>query len=104
MDDFVESVGAPGMGPYSPIKPLGKNSACTGACVAEKPPRLQRYLRPPASDREVGQFTQISAMNTASHRTAKRTRTRACRRPDRHHDPLRANLEVFDGEARWDKF
>ena len=49
MDDFVEASRAPGMAPYSPLKPLGENSALTAACVAEKPPRSQDQLRTPAS-------------------------------------------------------
>ena len=98
MYDFIEARSASGMGPYSPIKPFGKNSAWAGVFVAEEPPCLQSYFGAPVRHREIGDLTQILAMNTASHRAAKRARTRSRRRPERHGDPLYANLDIFDGE------
>ena len=64
--DFIEARCAPGMGPYSPFKPFDKNSAWAGAFVAEGPPCLQSHFGAPARRGEIGDLTQILAMNTAS--------------------------------------
>jgi hypothetical protein len=104
MDDFIETDRAPSVVSDGVVKSFGEHSALTVARIAEKPPRFQDHLCAPTSDRQVEQSAQVAAVNTASHDAAKRARTRRRRRPDRHHDALGMDCDIFDDKARWDKF